>query len=154
MTSSIGRPDSRCQINAIAANAATPRIHLTLRLRRDVCFFFSTRREFPPARDGCMELHGSASGRRKKNFRTSFKSIVCTSSSPTGWCHCHHDTTSHYAARSVGVSVLSIERRCRSFVWHRHKVRYRSLYLSATRGIGSKTTCVPESPPPARYGTV
>jgi hypothetical protein len=45
------------------------------------------------------------SGRRKKNFRTSSKSIVCTSSSPTGWCHCHHDTTSascRAEPRSVG----------------------------------------------------
>ena len=30
----------------------------------------------------------------------------------------------HYAARSLGVSALSIERRCRSVVWDRKKVRY------------------------------
>ena len=29
----------------------------------------------------------------------------------------------HHAARSLGVSALSIERRCRSVVWHRKKVR-------------------------------
>ena len=29
----------------------------------------------------------------------------------------------HYAARSLGVSALSIERRCRSVVWDRKKVR-------------------------------
>ena len=59
MSSSVACPDSRRQINAIAANAAMSSIHLTPRLRRDVSFFFSTRREFPPARDGCSELLGT-----------------------------------------------------------------------------------------------
>ena len=31
----------------------------------------------------------------------------------------------HYAARSLGVSALSIERRCRSVVWDRKKVRFK-----------------------------
>ena len=36
-----------------------------------------------------------------------------------------------YAARSVGVSVLSIERRCRSLVWHPKKVRFTVIPLLA-----------------------
>ena len=104
--SSSAYPDSRCRENTIAAVGISWKTHLTLRLRRDVCFFFSPRREFPRARDGCGgSWWERRTRRRKKNFRTSSKSIMCTSSSPTGWCHCHHDTTSALCRaerRSVG----------------------------------------------------
>ena len=53
----------------------------------------------------------------------------------------------HYAARSLGVSALSIERRCRSVVWHRKKVRYKRKF--AIRG---RTSCDDEIRDPTRRG--
>ena len=124
MSSSVACPDGRRRINAIAANAAMPTIHLTPRLHRDVCFFFSPRREFRPARDGCWELLGTPYAPKEEEFPYLCRLKKCAAhQARQDGATAIMTRRRHYAARSLGVSALSIERRCRSVVWHREKVR-------------------------------
>jgi hypothetical protein len=125
MSSSVACPDGCRRINAIAANAAMPTIHLTPRLHRDVCFFFSPRREFRPARDGCWELLGTPYAPKEEEFPYLCRLKKCAAhQARQDGATAIMTRRRHYAARSLGVSALSIERRCRSVVWHRKKVRF------------------------------
>ena len=87
--------------------------------------------------------------RKKKNVPPPPKEM-CSTSSPTGWCHCHHDTTSALCrAEPRSVSALSIERRCRSVVWVRKKVRcFKLVYMYFTSDSYSISqnlnSCVPK----------
>ena len=85
------------------------------------------------------------SGRRKKNFRTSSKSIVCTSSSPTGWCHCHHDTTSASCrAEPEPRSVGALDRTplpVGSLASEKSTIYTRFLFFSDVRIIARSSPC-------------
>ena len=106
-----------------------PTIHLTPRLHRDVCFFFSPRREFRPARDGCWELLGTPYAPKEEEFPYLCRVKKCAAhQARQDGATAIMTRRRHYAARSLGVSALSIERRCRSVVWHRKKVRFRHFY--------------------------
>ena len=100
-----------------------PTIHLTPRLHRDVCFFFSAERVSAGKR-WLLGAAGNAVAAEGRRISVPLPpKEMCSTSSPTGWCHwhhpachwhhpachCHHDTKSAMcrARRSVGPRYTS-----------------------------------------------
>ena len=87
-------------------------------------FFFSARREFCRQGYGCTELHGTPYA-PKEELKVYPRRLMKCAAHQARQDGATAITTRrrHCAARSVGASVLSMERRCRSVVWDRKKVR-------------------------------